>query len=210
MPAAKRMSREEAKERTREKLLAAGRKVFAARGVEGAQIRDVIGEAGLAIGTFYLHFKSKEELFFAIVEESAARLRARSRAARRGDDSSGESTIESRVENACRAFCEFVTEERDFFRVLFLTDVSSGARATSRRLNDAALKELREDIEDAFGLGHLSAQDRDRLASAVLGLCTAEGVRITQQKRPDVEASTRFLTRMILGGTAALSQGSLP
>ena len=56
MPQARReprkLSREGAKEQTRTRLLAAGRKVFAARGLDGAQIRDVIGEAGLAIGTF--------------------------------------------------------------------------------------------------------------------------------------------------------------
>ena len=206
MPAAKRLSREEAKERTREKLLSAGRKVFAARGLEGTQIRDVIGEAGLAIGTFYLHFKSKEELFVAIVEESAARLRERSRAARRGTGAEDSPAVEQRVENACRAFCEFVVEERDFFRVLFQTDFGAGGRSTSRRLNEIATKELREDIEDSFELGYLDPQDRDRLAGAIIGLCTAEGFRIASQKRPDVDASTRFLTRMILGGTLALAQ----
>lgn len=208
MPAAKRLSREEAKERTREKLLAAGRKVFAASGLEGTQIRDVIGEAGLAIGTFYLHFKSKEELFVAIVEESAARLRERSRAARRGTGETGTPSVEKRVENACRAFCEFVVEERDFFRVLFQTDFGAGGRKTSRRLNEIATQELREDIEESFELGYLAPDDRDRLAGAVIGLCTAEGFRIASQKRPDVDASTRFLTRMILGGTLALAQGA--
>lgn len=201
----KRLSREEAKERTREKLLSAGRKVFAERGLEGTQIRDVIGEAGLAIGTFYLHFKSKEELFVAIVEESAARLRERSRAARRGTGEGPTPSMEQRVENACRAFCEFVAEERDFFRILFRTDFGTDGRNTGRKLNQLATRDLREDIEDSFELGHLSKPDRDRLANAVVGLCTAEGFRLAGQKRPDVEGSTRFLTRMVLGGTRALA-----
>src|SRR5882757_11072340 len=49
-------------ERTRGKLVAAARKVFEAQGVTEARIVDIAKEAGVAVGSFYTYFDSKEEL----------------------------------------------------------------------------------------------------------------------------------------------------
>ncbi|WP_394823927.1 TetR/AcrR family transcriptional regulator [Pendulispora albinea] len=49
-------------ERTRRKLVAAARSVFEARGVLEARIVDIANEAGVAVGSFYTYFDSKEEL----------------------------------------------------------------------------------------------------------------------------------------------------
>ena len=52
----------------RQQLLAAATWVFARRGYQNASISDIIARAGVARGTFYLHFKSKEQVFLTIVE----------------------------------------------------------------------------------------------------------------------------------------------
>ncbi len=49
-------------ERTRAKLVAAARRVFEAQGVTEARIVDIAKEAGVAVGSFYTYFESKEEL----------------------------------------------------------------------------------------------------------------------------------------------------
>ena len=43
--------------------------VIAKRGYGGASVDSIVEAAGLSKGTFYWHFKSKEELFLALVEE---------------------------------------------------------------------------------------------------------------------------------------------
>jgi AcrR family transcriptional regulator len=53
----------------RQQLLAAAVWVFARKGYRNASISHIIARAGVARGTFYLHFKSKEQLFLAIVED---------------------------------------------------------------------------------------------------------------------------------------------
>lgn len=69
---APRISRE-AKAENRERLLQAAADHFAAHGLEGANINDISLAAGLAKGTVYNHFPSKEALFLAVIEETCAR-----------------------------------------------------------------------------------------------------------------------------------------
>ena len=52
----------ERRERTRNKLLEAAARVIAARGEDNARIEDFINQAGVARGTFYNYFLTREEL----------------------------------------------------------------------------------------------------------------------------------------------------
>ena len=64
---------EKARNRTRSKLLAAARVVLGRDGIAAAKINDITDEAGLAFGSFYNYFSSKEELARAVfVEETLA------------------------------------------------------------------------------------------------------------------------------------------
>jgi AcrR family transcriptional regulator len=50
--------------------------VFAARGYPGTDMQAVADAAGVAKGTLYLYFPSKEELFLAAVDQGMIRMRA--------------------------------------------------------------------------------------------------------------------------------------
>ncbi|MFZ2624445.1 MAG: helix-turn-helix domain-containing protein [Propionibacterium sp.] len=67
-------------ERTREELVAAARRVFAAKGYEGASVGDIAAEAGFTKGALYANFGSKQALFLEVAdrvaEHSAASLAA--------------------------------------------------------------------------------------------------------------------------------------
>jgi AcrR family transcriptional regulator len=54
---------------TRRKLLDAAKRIFAQDGFEAARLEDIAGGAGYTRGAFYAHFKSKEDIFFALFEE---------------------------------------------------------------------------------------------------------------------------------------------
>ncbi len=56
-------------EATRRKLLAAAEKTFARDGFEAARLEDIASLAGYTRGAFYANFKSKEDIFFALLEE---------------------------------------------------------------------------------------------------------------------------------------------
>ena len=48
-------------------------RVFARDGIEAARIEDIAAEAGHTRGAFYANFKTKEDLFFALLEQEAVR-----------------------------------------------------------------------------------------------------------------------------------------
>lgn len=56
---------------TRERLLTAGLAVFERKGFLETNVSDICKEAGAAHGTFYIYFKSKEDIWYALVDRSA-------------------------------------------------------------------------------------------------------------------------------------------
>jgi AcrR family transcriptional regulator len=66
------MSRAEQVERNRELVLSAARRVFLARGYEGATLDAIAEEAGFSKGVVYSQFTSKADLFLALLERRVA------------------------------------------------------------------------------------------------------------------------------------------
>lgn len=54
---------------TKERLLAAGREVFAERGVQAATVREICAKAGANIAAVNYHFGGKEKLFLAVLAD---------------------------------------------------------------------------------------------------------------------------------------------
>jgi AcrR family transcriptional regulator len=63
-----RMTREQRKANTRERLLGAARRVFARSGYHGASVEEIASEAGFSTGALYSNFDGKEDLFLALME----------------------------------------------------------------------------------------------------------------------------------------------
>jgi len=60
-------------EATRRALLDSARRIFARDGFEACRIEDVAAATGHTRGAFYAHFRAKEDLFFALLEQEARR-----------------------------------------------------------------------------------------------------------------------------------------
>jgi AcrR family transcriptional regulator len=66
-------SRQQARtDATRRRLLAAAAEVFARHGFEASRLEDIASLAGNTRGAFYANFPSKEDIFFALLEEWVA------------------------------------------------------------------------------------------------------------------------------------------
>jgi AcrR family transcriptional regulator len=68
----RRRTRKEQQAHTRSCLMRSAAKVFALRGLQQASIDEVAEDAGFTKGAFYANFKSKEELFLAMLDERFA------------------------------------------------------------------------------------------------------------------------------------------
>jgi len=86
----------------RDRLFTAAAELIGERGFHGATVDDIVERAGVAKGTVYYHFKSKEALFDALLNEHFARL---SDAFRTAADAAGSPT---------RALCALVRTELDY------------------------------------------------------------------------------------------------
>jgi AcrR family transcriptional regulator len=65
------------KEATRQKIVETAAAEFRRNGIDGIGVADVMAKAGLTHGGFYSHFKSKEDLVRAALEEAAKKSRVR-------------------------------------------------------------------------------------------------------------------------------------
>lgn len=102
----------EAKADNRRRLLEAAAEEFATHGLERANINRISVAAGLAKGTVYNHFSSKEALFLEVVNEACVRAAS-------GVDAVPESApTRERLEAMLRSDIEWAREHEAFAKVL--------------------------------------------------------------------------------------------
>jgi AcrR family transcriptional regulator len=100
---------------TRRLLVAAATELFADFGLHGVTTAQIARRAGVATGTYYLHFPDKLALFRAIVFDALAELRARQDAAARGLAPGSLAELRARIGE----LLEFALEKRALMRVVF-------------------------------------------------------------------------------------------
>ena len=75
--ARRRLTRAEAKARTRQRLLDSAARIFAQKGFGGATLEEIAESAGYSTGAMYANFGSKEQLFMEVVAANRSRAAAR-------------------------------------------------------------------------------------------------------------------------------------
>lgn len=75
-PAGPRRKSRKAETPSRELLLKAARREFAAKGLEGARVDEIARRAGVNKQLVYHHFNNKDDLYKAVLEAAYARIRA--------------------------------------------------------------------------------------------------------------------------------------
>jgi TetR/AcrR family transcriptional repressor of uid operon len=69
------------KEETREALFGCAMRLFDERGYDGVSVEDIVRAAGVARGTFYVHFPAKDDVLIELIRRSDATITARMKAA---------------------------------------------------------------------------------------------------------------------------------
>ena len=76
-PQRRRLTRAEAKEQTRQRLLESAARAFAEKGFGGASLDEISESAGYSTGALYANFANKEQLFMEVVAARRARAATR-------------------------------------------------------------------------------------------------------------------------------------
>lgn len=190
--------REQTKATNRGAILAAAREVFAELGYGATTVRDIIRNTGLASGTFYNYYKSKEEIFEALMDDSSRRMRPRVRAARLASNS-----FEEFVRNALRAYFEFLIEDDGSYAVIRRNAGALRVRMVTPE-TIAGFEEIRSYIEEDIAAGRLHEVDGEYLTAAAIGVATEIGERMILREEADVEAAVEFATNLLFKGLPGL------
>ena len=194
---------------TRERLLAAARELIEEGGYGSASVAAIAERAGVAAGTLYRHFSSKEELFVHVFrsvcegEERAMLAAAESPAA--ADSPAADTTAVERLEAVLTTFARRALQNPRLAWALLAEPVDQlvDAERLAYRERYAAL--VARAVRHAIAGGEIPDQDVGFTAAALVGGCGEALVGPLSADEPsteDVIGSLRTFVRRAIGAPA--------
>ena len=167
---------------TRRLLLDVARRLFAEHGYAGTATEQVVQQAGVTRGALYYHFRNKQDLFRAVVEDLQEELMQRLLAA-----AAAETDPWQRLRAGMHAFLDACREPA--IRRIVLLDAPSVLGWAAWREIDAryGFGLLRAVLQGLMDAGLLEPQPVEPLAHVLLGALSEAGMVIAQAD--DVEAA---------------------
>lgn len=181
-------------EATRQRLMDAAEEIFGTKGFYQTSVTDITLKAGVAQGTFYLYFPSKNAIFTALVEHLSHVLRKETELAAQG--------AKDRLEAerlGIEAFYKFVDKHRNLYRIIRQAEfVDEGLfRWYYSRMASGYAKRLAQAMER----GEIRKSDPELLAWCLMGLSDYTGMRYVLWEESNA-AHTRDVVEFITSGLA--------
>ncbi|WP_263382194.1 TetR/AcrR family transcriptional regulator [Granulicella arctica] len=146
-------------------MLDASERVFVRDGYERAQIEAIAAEAGRTKGAVYAHFRSKEDIFFALIERKAQERRDEFLHSAEGKD------LEQRLAIVKKLFLGALRNENWPILMLEFKLLALRNKASLQRVRDL-YKLIYEDMGRAIlsgrGVSTVETKERDIIALAIL------------------------------------------
>ncbi|MCC6214931.1 MAG: TetR/AcrR family transcriptional regulator [Polyangiaceae bacterium] len=159
---------EQAKLERRQDILAAAREVFSRRGYHPTTIDDIVAQAGVARGTFYLYYEDKRAVFSELVDRFSAKV---TMAIARIATDDNTRTVGSQVRDNIRAILAACLADRAMTKLL-LTDAIGVDSAFDRRITsfyDEVVQLLTESLREGQSLGIVHEGEPRVLAYLMIG-----------------------------------------
>ena len=189
---------ERRKAESRQRLMAAARRLFIERGYHATRPQDIARAADVGHGTFYLHFKDKRHCFFAFAEAAGAELEATV-----GARLAGVQGMEPQLRAMLEALIDYDEHHPGLLRAA-MTDVSvigsTGAPETSLVERWAAEWAARIAAGASAGVIH-GDYDTNVAGHAIVGLirgAAGSAVRRRAGRAEPVNTMVRFLGRALI------------
>jgi AcrR family transcriptional regulator len=184
-------------ERTLRKILDAARDEFGERGFAESSIVAITQRAGVALGTFYTYFDSKEAVFQALVRDMSGQVRDHVAPAFR--DASDALDGERR---ALESFLQFARKRRDVYRIIdeaeFVEPSAYREHYETTAMRIAARLIAARDKGEVSKL--YSDDDLDVLAWALMGANVFLGLRYSVWASADPMRIAEITSRLLRSG----------
>jgi AcrR family transcriptional regulator len=181
--------------RTLRKLLDAAGEEFGARGYHETAISHITQRAGVGLGTFYVYFKSKEEVFRALVADMGMRTRhALSESIRGANDRLEAERL------GIQAYLEFVRTHKSLYRVVM--EAQFVAPEAYRDYYRVFAEAYRQELAQAAKRGEISpGQDDEVRVWALMGASSFLGIRYgVWDDDADVSAVAEAASDLMING----------
>ena len=187
-------------ERTLRKILDAAREEFGERGFSDSSIVGITQRAGVALGTFYTYFDSKEELFQALVRDLSALV-----ADTVGPAFAGSPNALDAARDGLELFLRFAREHRHIYRIIDEAEFvdpaayrehydTTATRIAARFIAGRAKGEIAADLSD---------EELEIIAWASMGANVFLGLRYSVWASTDPRRIAAVANRLLQKGLSA-------
>ena len=187
-------TRETNKTKNRQAIIEAGIRVFIDKGVSETTVRDIIRSTGLASGTFYNYFNSKEEVLVAIFDDFAKEIGKSVR-----DENVQPESFEEFLRIKLTRFFKFVSSKPEIYMIMSNNHnlVNNFSINTPQIILE--IDYLKEEINDYIKKGVFPNFDVDLFALVVRPITDSLAQEMMSQKKIDINKYTEkcinFLTK---------------
>jgi AcrR family transcriptional regulator len=159
---------QESREARRVQIKDSALRVFSERGYHQTSVSDLVDAAGVARGTFYLYFDSKEAIFLELLEDLTTHLRENIGGI---DATRGVASIEQQLHHVVVRILRTAVENRPLTRIIFREAVGLHASvdARLRAFDDQLYGFVAASLRLGAQLGALRPVDAEVGAVAVVG-----------------------------------------
>lgn len=180
--------------KTRQRILDAAEAEFGEKGFHDGSISGITQRAGVALGTFYTYFESKEEIFRALVTYMSRRIREWI-----GERVAGASDRLTAERLGIEAYIEFARQHKGIYRII--SEAEFVAADAYREHYEGFARAYRRNLERAARKGELRPGDYEAWAWAIMGIAVFMGMRFVimdESKSPSEVAD--IMTDLIANG----------
>ena len=187
-------TRETNKTKNRQAIIQAGIRIFIDKGVSETTVRDIIRSTGLASGTFYNYFNSKEEVLVAIFDDFAKEIGKSVR-----DENVQPESFEEFLRIKLTRFFKFVSSKPEIYMIMSNNHnlVNNFSINTPQIILE--IDYLKEEISDYIKKGIFPNFDVDLFALVVRPITDSLAQEMMSQKKIDINKYTEkcinFLTK---------------
>jgi AcrR family transcriptional regulator len=204
--------RDQNKAETRARLMAAARQEFARKGFAGTTLRTITSQAGVTTGAFYNNFRDKKEIYLAIIDELARRLRSITEDAirefleARRRQPKDNPTLDL-LRGPIARILEESLKERDLFEIMRRDGLGRNPEFGRhyRRLFQEFIDPMQKGLEDFIQAGFSRPYNTDRLAQAAVNLLFYVVMYASWERKSDFDGWVDTIAAMIHGGAKQLS-----
>lgn len=175
-------------------------KVFSESGYDGATMDEIAANAGVAKGTLYYHFNSKEEIFKYIITEGMTLIKEKMEE----EASKAEDSL-TKIKIICKVQLNLVYESRDFFKVIMSQLWGKEIRQIQLRdYIESYIVTIQKYLENAIAEGAIKNGEASFMAYTFFGtLCSAAVYELINKDKKEVAEVVDNLTNYILKGIEA-------